>query len=331
MTQRPAFLIEVLEHLASPLLSAVASGGASPDVAARMAELLGRSVQMGVALGEAVDIRDNTEGSESLRLAVTALAAGLVAGQYRNTGKTPDEADMRRQITALEAVLTFAANFTPAPDNIARLQGLVPDVPQMELQYLSVFSPLVSEVLAFSFGRPERKMMQDIAERLTARAVAVRDTLLPRTGDPRQDGLNDLYVLRALAPVFAECYRAEKQKIQALGDAERARLIQEGGGLLPFDPVWQAFEVRVAMMESLAAGLGGGASLPAGAGSGAAPATGAGAPQDSVVVPMTLPSPPAVTPPSSSRNPDSAGDGTGYNPMSFFKPGTKKQGDGTNG
>lgn len=319
MTQRADLLLQILERLGAPLMAAVnavarqpANEGAPAKDAERVAELLARSVQAGMALSETSGLRN---GGDSVRLALTALAARLLGEHYRQTGKVPAEADIKRLTGALEAVLIFSDNFALAADNIARLENLAPgdilaDESQVNIQYLGLFVPVVIAVARFPFGQPERKLAQDIAARLIAVAGEARQ----RAGtfpDRKAEKRAELQILRALVALYAACHGAETDRLMAMNAEAR-------GQAQSMDAVWRAFDQGVTMLEILAGNIAPGADGGTASSGGPAPAA--------VVPPSPFTAQPAPPPPPEQKV--APEEQAGYNPMSFFKPPGKKGAEG---
>ena len=303
MNQRAEYLFQILEKIGAPLLAA--AEGTAPSSAAIVAELLARSVQTGVELAGIMDIREAGAEGEAIRLALCGLSTPLIAGHYRNTGKVPGENDVKRLVTALSAALTFADNFSPAAENTARLTALEAGVPpaddtQVMIQCLQALTPVVLVVAAYPFGRPEKKLVQDVTERLVQQAGLMATRLLPGAA-PNDLKLAELTLLRAMAPLYCESHQTETRRMLALDDSARNQAAQANGGVLPLDPVWQDFDRQVAMLGVLGQTLlGRFASRPVQTSS-------------SIVAPAIPPQPIAV-------EQISAPAGV-YNPMAFFKPG----------
>ncbi len=347
MSQRNRFQAQMIERLGGPLMAAVTSvgtaagdGQAPGRVAATMAELLTRSVQFGIALSAGMDLKGSDEYADAIRLALTALAGGLVAEIYRQTGAVPAEADLRKWLPALEAVLIFSDKFAPSADAIMRLDRLQPgggpvDENQAIMQYMQAFVPVVTEIGAFSFGRQDKKLIQDVADRISNRAEAMAERLFAGAGDA--EGLQlKLGTARALACVYVECHRAEKKRLQEMTDSQRAALAGAGGAL-PLDTLWAAFEQRAAMLEILSEGLFGDGGKAAGTQGGPMPpAKPAAASVASQATAATVSPPPAAlqqvpVPPPVSVPEASPPAGGPANPMGFFKPGAKKPPQAGNG
>ncbi len=320
----------MLDKLGAPLLGAVSDvsvrknangNAAAPQEAVAVAELLGKSVQISVTLAERMDLRDAGGDADAVRLALAGLAAGLVAGHYRQADKAPDDNEIKRLVNALEAVLVFADNFTAAAENTARLQALVPgiypaDESQVAIQYVHALAPVASEITSFAFGRPEKKLAQDVAARLMAAAAALRARLVSADG-AGEERRAELGALRALAMLYVDCHRAEKARLSALSAGEKTAL---PGGEITMERLWQDFDTRTSMLETLVQ-----SALPQ---AGGVAETETLAPH-AAVAPSVIPPPaaaPGLPPTVAAVAPqDQSGD---YSPMSFFKPGQKKGEDG---
>ena len=155
MNHRADYLLQVLEKIGSPLLASVIEVNARMHntqltaEAQKIAELLARTVQTGIDLGYALDLGPSGQITDSLRLAMTGLAAPLIAGSFRNNGKTPTDTDIKKIITAMQAVLSFAENFSADSDHSDRLKNLNPgdgasDAAQNYLRNVYAFVPVVN-------------------------------------------------------------------------------------------------------------------------------------------------------------------------------------------
>ncbi len=335
MTPRSAYQLQILEKVAAPLLAATEARqpGETRAEAAIVAELLARSVRSGLTLAQVMDVQEQGADGESVRLALSALAASIVAGLYRQSGQVPGDADMQRQIMALSAALTFADNFSPAAENTGRLAalgaGALPaDETQVMIQCLHALTPVVTTIAGYSFGRAENKLMQEVTERLVRQAGQMAQRLLPDVA-PAERKLAELNFLRALSPLYCEAHRAETARVMAL--SENARQQAAPGGILPLEMLWQDFDRHAALLDIL------GQTLlrqfvtqGAGQAGGIAPAPAAQAPVAPQIFAAQQQQPPA--PPPVQAPPVAAPEAPAapYNPMAFFKPGQAKGDDSDN-
>lgn len=321
MNPRSAYLLQILEKLGAPLLAAAeAHKGEGRTEAAVVAELLARAVQSGVSLTTVMDIRETGSDAESIRLALAALSGPLVAGHYAQTGKVPAEADIQRLVTALSAALTFADNFAPAAGNTARLAALEAGIPatddtQVMIQCLQALTPVVVTIAGYSFGRPEKKMVQDVTERLSRQASSLAAQVVP-DADASDLKFAELALLRAMVPLYCEAHRAETRRVLALDDTARQQAAQANGGVLPLDPLWTEFDRHLSLLMVL------GQSLRARQGEGSsqrAPQPQAQPVRQPVEIQQNIPQETAQAAPPGP-----------YNPMAFFKPGAQKSASGDN-
>jgi hypothetical protein len=227
-------------------------------------------------------------------------------------------------------VLIFADRFAPSGEAVMRLDRLEPGVPpssfwpadenQATMQYMQAFVPVVAEIGAFSFGRPEKKMIQDVADRISSRAEAMAERLFAGAGGA--EGLQlKLGTAKALAQVYAECHREEKKRLQGMSSQERAAMadkMADAGGV-SLDALWAAFEQRASMLEILSEGLFG---SPSAARKGDAGAAAPAAPAAAMSAPVAVAPIPPLPEPQDIENEEQTAASAG--PMSFFKPGAKK-------
>lgn len=274
MANRSAFLIQILSKIGAPLLSAVEStrGKAATDNhkdAETLASLLSRSVEMSVLLSQNMDLRGSEEDADSLRLALAALAGPLIADIYEHGGKIPDETDLKRVQKAMESVLTFSDNFAPSAAHIGRLKAL-DDTPvhsdddQNIIYVLQAFVPVIGAIAEFPFGQSESALIQDIVARLDETAKDFLSRILPGVeSEPGKARYVELMILKALAALYADCYRAQTKKLT--DDPDMAEQIT-------IDAVWSDFGTKKAMMEAvIQASIPGAASVESGQGDPVAP------------------------------------------------------------
>jgi hypothetical protein len=302
MNERAEYFLQTIERIGAPLMAAITetskvSGakGAAADAQA-MAMMLSKVVQASIDLGQAMDVNPVEVGDDSLRVALAGLASPLVAGQMRKKGEVPEDAEVARIVSALQAVLTFSDNFTPNTDNAQRLKdiearGQSVDAHQASVQYVQAFVPVVQAISDFSFGQVPQKLIVDVSERLVKRAAEMRETLVPAAEGDEQKRI-ELGFLGGLTHIYAACHAAETRKASGMGE--------EGGAGPSLDSVWAAFDTQAAMLELLSASfVPGGNKAAAGvvsSGGGVAPVAQASAPPV-VQAPEAPQAPPPVQPP----------------------------------
>ena len=271
------------------------AGDASGEKDAQtMASLLSESIKISISLSQAMNLKPDDGDADAIRVSLAALASGLVADSYRQTGRVPSENDVRRISKALESVIVFADNFAPAAEHAQRLQTLDNAPPFIDPVQASIYSihalaPAISAIAEFSFGQSDTRLIQEVSDRLGAKAKE----LLGNFGGG--NAMGELVVLQALGQIYAGAHRAETERLKAKGD----------DGAATIDAVWSSFEKQVAMLGVLLGSASGGA--PASSGGGGVKPT-AAAPAET----------PAAPPPAEAA-PPAAASTAGGNPMSFFK------------
>lgn len=315
MNQRAEYLLKVLDKIGTPLMASILQApgrGAADEThkdAQRMAELLAKTTQASIEMGQAIDLGALPDGGDSVRVGLAALAGGLVGTHYRQTGKAPGDNDLRKMTAALQTVLTYSGNFMPGADAAARLgnleaMGQPSDPQQTSLQYIHALIPVVSAVTSFPFGQPEQKLAMDVAARLVQRSMEMREALLPGLQDAEQKRA-ELSLLGVLAKIYAACHDAETSRMMSLTEEQRTM------GGVGMDSVWKAFDMRAGILEALARSM-----VPVGAGGSSSAGSKAPAP------PPFTPPPAAAPPPSNPQPPQASGESS---PMSFFKGPPKKE------
>ena len=301
MAPRTYFLVQLLQKLGAPLMGAVnshSSGDATGEKDAQtMASLLSESIKVSISLSQAMNLKPDDGDADAIRVSLAALASGLVADSYRQTGRVPSENDVRRISKALESVIVFADNFAPAAEHAQRLQTLDGTPPfidpvQAGIYSINALAPVISAIAEFSFGQSDSRLIQDVAGRLDAKA---KELLGNFGGGP--NAMSELVILQALGQIYAGAHRAETANLKAKGD----------DGAATIDAVWTSFDRQVAMLGVLLGSAAGGTVASSG-GSGVKPAVGAPAQETPAVPP-----PVAAVPPSAAAPPAAA------NPMAFFK------------
>ncbi len=323
MDVRSQNLVEVLEKLASPLVSAVAEVSTRIQLmpeptdptrqrseAQQIATLLTKTTQMSIGLSELADLKLTGQDGDHFRLSLTALASPLIANMYRLTGRAPGEADIERLRDAMAAVITFKDNFDGAAESHIRMGQLEKDFfpadeHQVTLQYMNILLPVVNSIMAYSFGQPEKKLIQDVTERLISESKKLREKLFPQLKEI--EALRaQMALLRMCAHIYTQCHFGEMAKLMATEEQARQ-------GLAPaMTTLWAAFDIRVQMLEVLSIAI-----LP---GAGVASSSGAGGKKPSAKI--SAPSQETPVQKETTLAADKTQDAKS-NPMSFF---TKKSG-----
>lgn len=279
-----------MEKLGGPLLASLPSGMDGEKSAETVAALVAKSVQAGLALGNAMKLSEQDGDIDSIRLSLAAIAAPLLGQSFKDTGKLPDDAAVEQLVKGLEAALVFSENFTPAQEHTARLKSLhtplpVIDTTQTALLSLNALAPVAICLQQFSFGQSAPALVKEVAERLQTTAKQLAGAVVS-SGDAGDQSFAQLMILRVLAELFAAAHR---QAVQG----------HKGDNAPTLDAVYAAFDEQAAMMFAL---------------SGAAVT---GVQQNANAAPVA---PPTPAPPPQQSAPAQA-PAAGGNPMGFFKKG----------
>ena len=253
-------MVQVLERLAAPLVAAISEvsvrnmmvpdpsqPGAMRPEAEQVAGLLTKSTQMSIGLVNLVDFNLPENEADSLRLALTTLSSPLIANLYRLTGRVPSDTELDRIMAAMNSVITYSDHFVTAGDVNARMQHMDTDFfpvdpHQITLQYMNVLLPAVNSVMAYSFGQPEKKLVQDVTERLVKEAKSFREKIFPDLNE-KEAARSEIAILRMAALIYSQCHFAEMAKLMATEEQARQ-------GLAPtMTSLWQAFGLRLQMLE----------------------------------------------------------------------------------
>lgn len=346
MQARHSYLLSIFEKLGTPLLAAVTEAterdrlqaeqeGRAPDdsptlEAERIASLLKSSAEMGFGLSRQLDLRmSDPAEADGVRLTLATVVAPLVANLYRINGRTPTTPEVERISSALQAVTLFADNYNAAADANVRMQLIDQDFApadgaQVQLNLMHALMPAINAVCTFSYGQPEKALLQDVMERLNATAQGIRAELF---GDlPERDALRaEISLLRASATLYSQAHFTEMSKLMFMEESQR-----EGVDLNDrLQTLWAQVDQRLAMLRVMAETLATGTNTSRA--SGTAQVAPAKAPSFVVNNPPAAKPAPVMPPPSAPAAADAASaanPAVKTNPMAFF---SKPKEMGTNG
>jgi hypothetical protein len=262
MSPRLHFQTEILDKLAAPLMAAIIhveklqKDPPLADQAEILSRLLGKSVQLGIALSVVMNVRGQDDDSEAVRVALACAAAPVVASFYQESGAAPEESDIKRIAKTMTAALSFADNLSPAADTIARIENIKPgimllDSAQVNIRYLTAISPVASAVCAFPFGRTDTALIQEITGYIVRKAQVLAESVAPSAPE-NIISKTALEIVSAFAELYAQCYRKETQKAAATSPSERAALADGGDHEARLEAIRDAFDARAALLFGLA-------------------------------------------------------------------------------
>lgn len=293
-TQQTEYFLQIFKTIGAPLvgaaLSRVQDGQDAPKVVAQtVAELLTKSVQLGIDIGAIVELEKQGDKAESARIATTGMAGDMLGGFYALQGRLPEVADMQRITEGLRAVKEFSATFEASADATLRLEsikakGQAVDALQSQIQVLSAFVPVIEALTNFPLGADPKADMQSIAQTLTQRVTPIAQSLMP--SDP--DNIMARGLMAGAANLYAQCH-------EAIG-------AQSAGQPLDSAKIWQRFDTQLQILEALAQSIvSDGAPAPS-----AASASPVSPPPASAASPVPPASPPVFSQPAPAEKPPEA-------------------------
>ncbi len=264
MDTKSAFLLQVLEKLAAPMVAAISEVSVRqsliPDPsqpnamrpeAEQVAGLLTKSTQLSIGLSALMDMKNSESEADSLRLALTSLASPLMSNIYRLAGRAPTDSEIARVSDAMGAAMAYSNNYAAAGDATIRMAQIDADFfpsddSQVSLLYMSALLPVVNSIMAYSFGQPEKKLVQEVTERLVRESKFLRAKMFPKIPEASQAAAKaDLAILRMAGSIYSQCHFAEMAKLMATEDQVRQ-------GMAPtMTALWQSFILRMQMLEIL--------------------------------------------------------------------------------
>ena len=286
MPQSTDMIAQIVEKLGMPIITAVSEverqkqamgrvqGTPSDDSQARLiAELLGKSTELGLMLFRSFDINEPTESrADAARLGMTSLSSAVIANLYGMTGRIPGEPELQRLEKVVQSVVAFSENFESGHDASQAIAAAdserVASMPVMDfaaVHYASSLIPVVNAVAAFPFGRQEEQLMKEITQRLMGVANGFSGRLY-MNADAEQKKAVEVAILKVAANTYAQCHFAEMTQLMSSGDQQRM-MAQN----ISMDGVWAAFDKRLGMLEAVVTSLVGSAAQGSVAAGGVAP------------------------------------------------------------
>lgn len=322
MTPRTLFLIQLIDKLGVPLMNAVQQTNEGKIPAETIAGLLSSSVKLGLSLTDKMGLHEEDGDMDSVRVALSASAAQMIAEYYARHKKIPIDGEHEQISKSVDALISFAENFTASKNHTGRLRNLGDEAPifdaaQSQIFYLSAMQPVLAAVAGFSFGQSETRLIQEIAEKLQMRAGALREALSGAGADDGEARFTELMILHSLARMYAQIHMYKTAEIEKAGNEEAPAI--------SIETVWSDFDRQVAMLETLL-----GVALPGGEDTGISTPRSSSSqaeehstitpppPEPEVTAPVPATPPPEQGAPAQEQTQKSTPAGNPGNPMGFF-------------
>lgn len=260
--QHTAALLKAFERIGAPLITAVSEvqswSGPETETPEHDAELLAQLISTTVSVSQKVADRIGAQqhpDADWVRWSVAAVMSPVVATQYRVTGKPLNDREAGRIVSAVDAVSAFAADYTEGAFGRDALE--LDDAPAagLRIKAVNALVPVIGAIARFAFGHPEQKLIRDVLQALQGRVDRVTGRLLDTVVDEEERVRFELGILNAAGQLYAECHYAEMDRLLDMSAEERADYAREHNNTLPMEPVWEAFDLRMEMLMTVATHL----------------------------------------------------------------------------
>lgn len=260
--QRTAALLKAFERIGAPLITAVSEvqswSGPDDDTPEHDAELLARLISTTVSVSQKVADRIGAQqhpDADWVRWSVAAVMSPVVATQYRVTGKPLNDRDAGRIVSAVDAVAAFAGDYTEGGYGREALELDDEPAAGLRIKAVNALVPVIGAIARFAFGHPEQTLIRDVLQALQGRVDRVTQRLLDDRANAEERVRFELGILNAACQLYAECHYAEMDRLLDMSPEERADYAREHNNTLPMEPVWDAFDLRMEMLMTVATHL----------------------------------------------------------------------------
>lgn len=245
--------------IGSPLLAAVievraliqdAPGTSKQENdAAAFSSLLSSTVELGRAAAEKIAPSASTDEGKWARCMLAGAASSIVAAHYRATGKPSLPAGMISLVLAAQqAVVPLGAN-PPSPEGAA--QASATSTATFNAKILTAFSPVVSAITRYAFGRQEKALMAEITTKLQGAALELTKAIC---GDnPSVEDWRTVFgtAMDVVGHLYAESHYTEADRLVDMTPEDRKVYLAKNNNQVPMEPVWKLFSQGVAILLSV--------------------------------------------------------------------------------
>lgn len=254
--KRSELLSVIMHDIGLPVIQGiveVAEGKSEEKIVEDVTELLKKTIDNAEEIKSLLDLLEDEEKDVSVRLNLATLSCHIIAAYYQKNKRLPTEAELKRSVSSVDLLLTFSENYIP----MERLDGVFPEHLRglsplsrtvANLVYLKYYVPLIDAVADFSFGKTKTKMIQDVSEKLRAKATELTVVLMGNTVPKHEQQSSELLILSSLIPLYCACHEKEKERIMALDEKTRNDEVSDD----QIKNIWNIFEKRMEMLTLLA-------------------------------------------------------------------------------
>lgn len=223
---------------------------------ADMAALLEKTIDQSEEIQSTLVISEEDMENIYVRISMAALSSKLIAAKYEQNGKVPSDSDMKRSVSSMDALQTFADRYGLIEAINSEYKFETPEARRainnmVKLTYLEYFAPLADAIGAFSFGETETKMIQSVSEKLRDNANTVRIDILGDDMPDEHKKAAELSILKVVVELYSSCHKSETARIMALSDDARGTEKSE----TQIENIWTGFEKRLAMLSAVTKGI----------------------------------------------------------------------------
>ena len=244
--------ISLLRYIAAPLLEAVERAPyPETDGPRSMAEnatafsgLVESTTEINAHLVSALD---NGNGSVKGRWLSAEAVSAWMAAHYRATGQIPGSEETGTLIDALLEAVTGA---------LSELPGDAPrPAPPSDVlaRSLKALAPAAASVARYSFGRNAIDLLVEVTRRLTTTALEFSQRLGAGEGQALLSSPTYFAMLEVAGLFYKQAHRGEMDRLLSMPAEERRAYVRAHDRRVPMDPVWDALDLQLGMLEAMAA------------------------------------------------------------------------------
>ncbi len=255
--------VETMRALGVPLMNAIidvrsrSSEGKHPARNEEDARNLSSLVKTSMSLVRHISSRfsvNNPNKLLAIRIGLTGFVGSIVSDHYKTFAVLPDEEALFELLNKVDVVLSRL-------DLNKWVQNL--EVNDWRAAYHrsdSLFSSgqleaggvLIQAISKFNFGFENEALLTYIMDELSGRVSRIVERLSFSNEALWQRDMLELTLVKTLSTLYYECHMEEIARLNSLTEEAQQEYITQYNGSYSLDPIWQAFDMRVHMLQVLA-------------------------------------------------------------------------------